>query len=440
MSVCLSKKILISALSISIVACGGSGNGSNSAANATSNKTLTAGNTAVVAANTQLLVPKGTSITTPSGNTVWLYGSNPTLTIPANSTVNVPTTATGTATYTLTTTVSSSSANVTTLSATQSFIAGSATATGNTDGTGSGATFAQLGNGMAIDTTGNAFIINQGLLRKVTPTGVVTTINNFSTLYTASIDLYPAIAIDKLGNIFVSQHDINFILGSPGPLATPSGFIDSQQILEFTTTGQSKFFNSGWELSSLTSPSPSGFTAGGLTIDDGSNLYVADTTNNRIVKFNPSGSMSVFAGSGTAGFTDSSGTAATFKAPSDVAIDGNNNLYVADSGNNAIRKITPNGTVSTITIPSINKTIYISKIAVDSKGNIFFAYSGLTTTPSASGIYRLDTTGNFTDFPVSTSAQVTSLATDNTGNVYFILGGINSSPVGSQIFKMIFSN
>jgi hypothetical protein len=63
---------------------------------------------------------------------------------------------------------------------------------------------------------------------------------------------------------------------------------------------------------------------------------VADTTNNRIVKFDPPGSMSVFAGSGVAGFTDGSSTAATFSAPSDVVIDSNNNLYVADSGNNAI--------------------------------------------------------------------------------------------------------
>jgi hypothetical protein len=75
-------------------------------------------------------------------------------------------------------------------------------------------------------------------------------------------------------------------------------------------------------------------------------------------------------------------------------------------------------------------------------GNIFFAYSGLISTPSVSGIYRLDTTGNLTDFPVSTNAQVTTLSTDNIGNIYFILGGlaVSPSPIGSQIFKMTFSN
>lgn len=437
MRMSLSKKILISALSISIVACGGSGNGTSP----TSSKTLTAGNTTVVTTNTQLHVPKGTSVTTPSGNTVWLYGSSSTLTVPANSTVSVPTTATGTATYTLTTTASSSSTNVTTLIATQSFIAGSATTTGNTDGIGNGATFAQLGNGMAVDTTGNIFIINQGLLRKVTKAGVVTTINNFSHLYAAVLDLYPALVSDKFGNIFVSQQALVFIGLPVGPSSSTSGFINSQQILEFTTTGVSQYFNSNWEKSTLftTTPPPS-FTAGGLAIDSGNNLYVADTTNNRIVKFDSTGAISVFAGTSTAGFTDGSGTAATFNAPSDVAIDTNNNLYVADSGNNAIRKITPNGTVSTITIPTTSKTIYINKIAVDSTGNIFFTYSGLTTTPSVSGIDRLDTTGNLTNFPVSTSAQVTTLATDNIGNVYFILGGVTASPAGSQIFKMTFSN
>jgi len=435
----LNKKIVISGLSVFLIACGGSGGGGSPTTPTTPIvvKTLVAGSNAVMSVNAQFLVPKGSSVTTPSGNTIWLYGSNPALTVPVNSTVNIPVTATGAATYTLTTTASSGSTNVTTLNATQSFIAGSATTTGNTDGVGNGATFFQFGNGMTVDLTGNIIIINQGLLRKVTQTGVVTTLNNFSSLYTVGFDLYPALAIDHSGNAFVSQRVSNFIIGSPGPLGTPGGYVDAQQIYEFTATGQSKFFNSGWEQSTLSSPSD--FTAGGLAIDGASNLYVADTTHNRIVKFDPSGVMSVFAGVGTVGFTDGSGTAATFNAPSDVAIDANNNLYVADSGNIAIRKITPNGMVSTITIPSINKTVYINKLTVDSVGNIFFSYSGIGGVSSGSGIYRLDVEGNITDFPISTTPKNITLTSDRTGNLYFIMAS-STSPVGSQVYKMTFAN
>lgn len=93
-----------------------------------------------------------------------------------------------------------------------------------------------------------------------------------------------------------------------------------------------------------------GFDApSGITVDDDGNLYVADTGNNVIRRVGPSGEMSTLAGTpGVAGHADGEGTAATFDHPGGIAIDRARNLYVADTGNNTIRKITPAGVVTTL--------------------------------------------------------------------------------------------
>lgn len=86
----------------------------------------------------------------------------------------------------------------------------------------------------------------------------------------------------------------------------------------------------------------------GMVIDRDGNLYVADAgENNRIRKITPEGVVATLAG-GKEGFADGSGAAAAFHTPSGMAIDSAGNLYVADTGNNAIRKITPQGVVSTL--------------------------------------------------------------------------------------------
>ncbi len=86
----------------------------------------------------------------------------------------------------------------------------------------------------------------------------------------------------------------------------------------------------------------------GLALDRAGNLYVADGgDNNRIRKLAPDGSVSTLAG-GREGFADGAGAAAAFNTPSGIAIDRGGNLIVADTGNNAIRKVTPQGMVSTL--------------------------------------------------------------------------------------------
>jgi sugar lactone lactonase YvrE len=86
----------------------------------------------------------------------------------------------------------------------------------------------------------------------------------------------------------------------------------------------------------------------GVAVDGSGNIYVADTYNSCIRKITPAGEVSTLAGNGMYGFKDGAGSVARFSFPTGVAVDGNGNVYVADVDNNRIRKITPAGMVSTL--------------------------------------------------------------------------------------------
>jgi DNA-binding beta-propeller fold protein YncE len=86
----------------------------------------------------------------------------------------------------------------------------------------------------------------------------------------------------------------------------------------------------------------------GVAVDKDGNIIVADTWNNCIRKITPQGHVSTLAGTRKRGHRDGEGTVAQFKCPSGVAVDGIDNVIVADAGNNRIRKITPQGQVSTL--------------------------------------------------------------------------------------------
>src|SRR6185312_16528787 len=88
----------------------------------------------------------------------------------------------------------------------------------------------------------------------------------------------------------------------------------------------------------------------GIAVDASGNLYVADKDNNQIRKITTGGVVSLFAGdaSGAAGSTDGTGSAASFDAPTGIAIDGNGLIYVFDSGTGLLRIITSAGVVNTV--------------------------------------------------------------------------------------------
>ncbi|NIP92794.1 MAG: hypothetical protein GWO24_04740, partial [Akkermansiaceae bacterium] len=86
----------------------------------------------------------------------------------------------------------------------------------------------------------------------------------------------------------------------------------------------------------------------GLAVDAAGNIYLAERDTHKILRIDPAGTVTDFAGSGVAGFADGPGATAQFDHPVDIAIDALGNLYVADELNHRIRKVTPAGEVSTM--------------------------------------------------------------------------------------------
>ncbi len=176
----------------------------------------------------------------------------------------------------------------------------------------------------------------------------------------------------------------------------------------------------------------------GVALDKSNNVYVADFNNNTIRKITPNGTISTFAGSaGSSGSTDATGNAARFNGPAAVTVDTNGNVYVADNYNCTIRKITPAGAVSTLAgsplaYGSVDATgsaarfRYPSGVAVDNTGNIYVAdtlnstmrkvtSSGVVTTLAgfAQSSGAADGTGSSSRF-----SYPNGVAVDSAGNVY----------------------
>lgn len=120
-----------------------------------------------------------------------------------------------------------------------------------------------------------------------------------------------------------------------------------------------------------------------IAVDSNGNIYVADTQNHLIRKIAPNGDVTTLAGS-TTGFNDGNGTTAQFNSPRGITVDNQDNIYVVDSNNHSIRKITPTGDVTTFSgisgtigntdgAANIAKFNYPESIAIDSQGNLFVA-------------------------------------------------------------------
>jgi hypothetical protein len=124
----------------------------------------------------------------------------------------------------------------------------------------------------------------------------------------------------------------------------------------------------------------------GIILDDFGNLYIADTGAQVIRKLTSSGSITTIAGTGMAGYSGDGGpaTSATFRAPFGLTLDGTGSLYITDLGNTAVRKISPDGIISTGAGtgqggysgdggPATSAQLSTLAYTVDSSGNLYIA-------------------------------------------------------------------
>jgi sugar lactone lactonase YvrE len=255
---------------------------------------------------------------------------------------------------------------------------------GNTNGTGSAARFLSP-TGVAVDTTGNIYVADtfNSTLRKISPTGVTTTLAgsaglNGSTNGTGSVarfDIPYGVAVDSGGNVYVADRNNHTIRK-----ITPASAVTTLA----GTAGLSGSANGTGSTARFQFPY-------GVAVDNRTNVYVADTYNHTIRKITPAGAVTTLAGSaGHSGSTDGSGSTARFNYPIALAVDSATNVYVADYTNHTIRKITPAGAVTTLAgsaghagsadgTGSAARFSNPNGVAVDNAGNLYVADSENST-------------------------------------------------------------
>lgn len=227
-----------------------------------------------------------------------------------------------------------------------------------------------------VDAAGNIIVADRDnhCIRKITPAGVVSTIAGSGTAgyadgpaATAMFNQPLDVAADAAGNIYVADnlnHRIRKIAPS-GDVSTLAG------------DGTAAFANGTGTAAKLRNPS-------GLAIDKEGNLIVADRLNHRIRKITPAGVATSIAGDGVSGYKDGEAGAARFADPYGVAVDGNGNIIIADLNNNKVRKLA-DVTVSTLAgsskgfLDGVGTVAQLSSptdVCVDADGNVYVADLG----------------------------------------------------------------
>lgn len=255
---------------------------------------------------------------------------------------------------------------------TVSTLAGQSRSHGSVDGKGGDARF-WAPFGVAVDVTGNVYVADtaNNTIRKITPDGMVSTLAGLAgnpgdadgTNATARFRNPWGVAVDNSdGDIFVADMSNNTIRH-----ITPAGVVhtfagQAGQVGRADGFGNDARFDNPFA----------------VAVDGDGDVYVSDSANNAIRKITHRVVTTLAGSPGTAGSTDGQGANARFWNPQGLAVDSTGNIYVADTGNNLIRKITPADEVTTLPIPpdGTGKPVQLKSpggVAVDDAGNIYVA-------------------------------------------------------------------
>ena len=294
-----------------------------------------------------------------------------------------------------------------------------------------------LAYGVAMDGAGNLYIADTTnfRIRRVSPDGTISTVagdgaNGFSgdggPATSASLESPYTVAVDGAGNLYIAEPDDCRIrkVDSSGVITTVAG------------NGAFGFSGDGGPATSASLASPYG-----VAVDGAGKLYIADRINNRIRQVTPDGKIATVAGNGTQGFSGDGGpaTSASLNQPTGVAVDRFGNLYIGEQYNNRIRKVTPDGNISTVagdgtqgfsgdggpaTSASLNQP---TGVAADRVGNLYIAdlsnyrirrvtLDGAISTIAGNGTYGFSGDGG-----PATNASLAfpiGVAVDGAGNLY----------------------
>lgn len=257
-------------------------------------------------------------------------------------------------------------------------------------GNGGPATSAQVGypEATALDAAGNLYIASRSQVRKVDTQGIITSVaGDGSNTCTAGEGL-PATStgvcasgldVDAAGNLYIADYHYTqrvYRVGADGILTRVAG-------------------NGEWGFSGDGGPATSArVNAVDVAVDDAGNLYLTDFLNNRVRRVDTSGIITTVAGTGEWGSAGDAGpaTSALLAGPHGVATDQAGNIYVSDTGNNRIRRIDPNGTISMFVgaYSSAARLDYPKGLDLDDAGNLYIADFGNNR------VVRADPSGNAT--------------------------------------------
>ncbi len=303
-------------------------------------------------------------------------------------------------------------------------------------GDGGPALSAQLSrpNGVAVDASGNVYIADTGnfRVRKVDGSGNITTVAGSGICCTftgdggsatsARIGTPYGLAVDSSGNLFISDTSNNVVrkVDASGVITTVAG------------NGTYGYSGDGGTATSAEFKDPYS-----VAVDAAGNLYIADTYNYRVRMVSAGGIVTTVAGTGVYGYSADGGpaTSARLSEPEGVAVDASGNLYIADTYNYRIRKVTPGGTITTLAgngtygissdgIPAIGAALAFPEgVAADASGNLYVADTGNARIRkvSAAGVIGTLAGGGLGDGGLGVFGflnQPYGVARDNSGNTY----------------------